>query len=564
MNEYGNETATAALRLTEKGLEALLELMKYIMAREERVLKREKIKSMKEEGKAHKLSKKLDVRQGYVSMKKLQKSGDSITAFGVRMNDEQMQRFSYLAKRYNVVFSSISDGKEEGQKWHTVFARNKDLSTCKIITDMMDKELTMKEELMANQKKQEAILSKGEENLTDEDRDMLEKLRLERKEILKRNLYQTNKVGSEALLNKDVLSLEDYQSIPSMGFQEALNHFTERNYAREEPYYLCERKRPTSYIEMNTSREIFRGDEYSKTIYHVYKDGQEQKLSTPLEGRNDTLLTDERFEGRPKYYWNNLRRTMQTMGDFSDDLLMFQSKEELERYQELFAEQQEELAAIEEMEEPTEEDIQNIKDDLESQLENIGIDIDEDGKPIDVQSKKAVLEILESDTLTFEEKAKYAEGLIISQQMELYDEMAETYVGYETAKLSIDEETDQTSTVNDSQGKFNKLKEKLGKLLNKGEELKEARTTINSIQALQEVQDEFLQNEYAVDINNIEGEQLLDMQNEQEIDEKTENPSLDEWKEEMEKAKEIIVEQHQELGLEKGLDSVSKGRGESL
>lgn len=560
MSEYGNETATAALRLTEKGMEALLELMKYLMAREERVLKKEKIKNMKEEGKAQKISKELDGSHGYVSMKKLQKSGDDITAFGVRMNDEQIQRFSYLAKRYNIVFSSISEGREEGQKWHTVFVRNKDLSTCKIITDMMDKELVLKEELMENQKKQSDILNKGEKNLTDGDRDMLAKLRQERKEILKKNLYQTNKEESEALLNTDILS--DFQSIddiPSMGFEEALNHFTERDYAREEPYYLCERREPTSYIELNTTRDVFRDKEYSKTTYHVYKDGQPVELKTPLEGRNDTILTDERFEGRPKDYWYRLKNTMKSMGNFSNDLLMFQSIEELQRYQELFAEQQEELATIEGMEEPTEEDIQNIKDDLESQLDEIGMEIDEEGKIIDVETRQSVAELLKSNKLMLEEKAKYAEGLIISQQMELYDELAETYVGYETAKLTTLDGSDQASIINEN--KFAKLKEQIRKLLNKGEELKEARTTINSVQALQYVQNEYLQSEY---IDNVE-EQSLSVQDELQRG-KMEYPTMEEWKGEVAKEKQIVSEKHQKPGLEKGLDSGStlRERGESL
>lgn len=566
MSEYGNETATAALRLSEKGLEAILALMKYAMDKEERTLKKENIKRLKEDAKAQRVSRELNRKNGYVNMKRLQKSGEDITAFGVNMDNEQLKRFSYLAKRYNIVFSSLSEVDKEGQKWHTVFVRNRDMNTCKTITDMMQKEFLLREELAENQNRQEAILEKGEKNLSPEDREKLEALRKERKNILKKTLYNANNEESEALLNRDVFStfssfeeLADYKKTSSMGFEEALNHFTDSDYARDEPYFLCERTNPTSYIKLNTDRAMFRGNEYSRTQYNVYKDGKEQHLEKPLEGREDMLLTDERFEGRPQYYWFHLKNTMKKMGGFSDDVILFQSKEELERYQAFFHEQQKELESINGMKEISEEDIQNIQAALESQLDDIGIQIDDGGKPIDVQTGQDVHEILE-DNLTLEERSKYAEGLIISQQMELYEQIAETYIGYESTKYLVGEAADQTLRM-DNEQKSLKLKEKLSKLLKRGDDLKAARSTINSVQALCDVQEEYLQSEYTLEIsdgieNTAKDEKKMNMQ---------------EWKEEVEAAKETMaanegkemsLSAHRSFDMER--ENITKGRRESL
>jgi len=85
---------------------------------------------------------------------------------------------------------------------------------------------------------------------------------------------------------------KDLQKVP-MDFDRALNHITERDwYVSSEPYYVVERSNPAHYIELSSQREKdHRGQEYTKTYYSVYADGE--KVAD---------LHDGRFAGRTRGY----------------------------------------------------------------------------------------------------------------------------------------------------------------------------------------------------------------------------------------------------------------------
>ena len=128
----------------------------------------------------------------------------------------------------------------------------------------------------------------------------------------------------------DILKAEDFKSVAeakkqvSVSFSRALNRITERDYSKDTPRYICERTNPDRYIELFSSREKYKGEEYTKTKYIVYKDGE--KVGEYHDGR---------FDGRDKNYWIRQRETMKEAGGFTDDIVFFDEAVEFDHYREL-------------------------------------------------------------------------------------------------------------------------------------------------------------------------------------------------------------------------------------
>ncbi|MBC6679552.1 DUF3801 domain-containing protein [Zhenpiania hominis] len=112
----------------------------------------------------------------------------------------------------------------------------------------------------------------------------------------------------------------------AMDLDRAINRITERDYAKDTPCYVCERTNPHKYIQLETSRESFHGEAYTRTKYHVYKENQYVKT-----------FDDGKFEGRSITYWRELKEKMLVAGGLSGtDLLFFSEKEPFEQYQAKF------------------------------------------------------------------------------------------------------------------------------------------------------------------------------------------------------------------------------------
>ena len=306
MGDFSNDTASAVMntgsKVVEKTLGAitgsLTGLLKFMVRRFER---HTDLKMQREALGLNKQSKLI----GYVSMKKLIESGDKITPinFNQPLSKEQYKAFSKYAKRFGLNYSAVKNKGEDGKNQMIVVVKEKDLRTVRDIIEKLN---------------EDAKISIINNNISD-------------KEIQAKLIDEVFRDGCVSFNDvKDDLVFEDVANRmkeDSKTFNVALNRFTERDYSRNEPIYLCERTNPSKYIELTCNLDEFRGQEYTRTDYVVYKDNNEIMKAS-----------DKKFENRPQYYWVNLRKEMQVKGGFSDDVLMFYKKEEFENYKELYKE----------------------------------------------------------------------------------------------------------------------------------------------------------------------------------------------------------------------------------
>lgn len=107
--------------------------------------------------------------------------------------------------------------------------------------------------------------------------------------------------------------------------EQAFNRHTTKDFARDTPYYICDRNNPQNYVKLISTRDTYAGEEYTKTRYTVYRDG-----------KHAGEFNDGRFDGRSKDYWQKTRESIQFTGDLSDDLLYFGDEKALSDYTELY------------------------------------------------------------------------------------------------------------------------------------------------------------------------------------------------------------------------------------
>lgn len=138
----------------------------------------------------------------------------------------------------------------------------------------------------------------------------------------------------------------------SVSFDRALNRITERDYSKDTPRFVCERLNPNQFIELNSSRDMYRGEEYTKTVYTVYKDGE--KIGDYNDGR---------FDGRQKSYWSEQKAKMKMEGNFSDDIIFFDEVKEFNHYRSLHN--------LDNIDKPL--DIKELKEQVEKEISDLKI-----------------------------------------------------------------------------------------------------------------------------------------------------------------------------------------------
>ena len=111
----------------------------------------------------------------------------------------------------------------------------------------------------------------------------------------------------------------------SQTFDASLNRRTDRDFARDEPYAVCDRENPMSFIALQPKQAVYGGETYTKTTYQVYRNGE-------LAGTFD----DGRSAYRDKYYWGQLKDRMQSAGGFENDMIYFKDLDSLKAYQDLY------------------------------------------------------------------------------------------------------------------------------------------------------------------------------------------------------------------------------------
>lgn len=528
--DFGTDSATAAVNVTaktaEKSIDAVIKFLKYLLGSWERKREAEiqKAKALDARMKmdTRKAQLKLQGKAGYVRAKYLFNSGEPITSFKMFTSPEQQQRFAELAKKYNVIFTSVSDITKTGSKEHIFWVRDRDLAAVQDITARITKEFSAKgiiEKINELENKQD----KTEQDLLD-----LQSYRKALEDLEHDNTSQFNAKNANIIF-KDVCGQKQKESL---SFDRALNHFTDIDYSRDEPYYICERTNPNSYIILNSQRDIFDGQEYTKTDYRVFNNGVEQEADPRI--RPDGKFTDERFEGRDKFYWKNLKADMKAKGGFSDDVVIFNSKKEFEMYQQLYNEQQRELECCNIGVESR--DYEDIINQLKDQLTVHNADLDRLGFPIDKTTGKVLTYNAENTT---EENSRVAECTLIAKQIENYKAIANTEVKIAMLKQSLDDCPVNSEEYSRVSAKITLANQLLNNCLEKEQQLLQQRSQINGTQAVNDVD-----KAYYVEH---EAEQEFSVENEKD---NSDTLTMDEWQEEINELRNDIDQQSSVLDKE--------------
>lgn len=106
----------------------------------------------------------------------------------------------------------------------------------------------------------------------------------------------------------------------------ALNRITEHDLSRDEAFIVCDRNNPSSYISVLPQRAMYNGEEYTMSIYEVYKDGNMVDK-----------LNDARFKNRPIDFWEKQKSNMLTKSGITNgEFVYFKNAESHKEYMDLY------------------------------------------------------------------------------------------------------------------------------------------------------------------------------------------------------------------------------------
>lgn len=484
MSEFGNETTTATLKVGEKSIEALMKLLKFIMERNERKLnkqmKEEQIKQLKESRNKESTREYLNNKRGYVQAKKLFNSGEKLIPIATAMSPEELARFNKLAKISGVSFSAIADqriieelksvkqelkeldkkAKKEGlteeqiakqtdlQKKYEqlqqkrqdkiIFIRAKDLELVKEITDRMNREIQFND----IERELSDLKDKGIDNLTEEEKTRLDELMKEKENMEKKEFDDFNAKNNDVIYQSSV----DNPKWEEMSFDKAINNVTERKYAQA-PCYICERTNPNNYMEVTSIAQEHNGREFTNTEFKVFNNGVEQRCDefshgkfshySRKDGENSSSYGDE--------HWQNMKAEMKEKGGFSDDMLIFSSKEDYLKYKEEFKKTQEIIIPKQnilyyEADNESYKDYVGIINNLKEQLSEHNLELNEQGEICNSDTK----EVMHLDKgMTDDEKISYAQAVNIGKQIDTYQKLndCQTQLAFIRQQQEMNEES---------------------------------------------------------------------------------------------------------------------------
>jgi len=139
-------------------------------------------------------------------------------------------------------------------------------------------------------------------------------------------ISQEVKEEIDKMRNKDFGTLSEEYKEKVETFSESVNRHTDKDFSRDEPYYVADRQNPTNFIKLVSEKAVDpEGKDYTKTTYSVHKDGEFIKD-----------FTDERFVGRSESYWADLKKDMRAAGGFNDDMIYFRNHEVFSAYMRVY------------------------------------------------------------------------------------------------------------------------------------------------------------------------------------------------------------------------------------
>lgn len=138
---------------------------------------------------------------------------------------------------------------------------------------------------------------------------------------IKHNIGIDENENTLAELENNFLLWSKSKAANSHTYFEVINHRTDNDYSRDNYYIICDRNNPEKYIRVKSVREIFNGEEYTRSYYEIYN---KDKLLLKCD--------DGRFEGRTPDYWRDLRNEIQETSGLKDDNIIFENVENYTKY----------------------------------------------------------------------------------------------------------------------------------------------------------------------------------------------------------------------------------------
>lgn len=469
--DLGGDAGQSALGLSAKVIEALLRLLDKLyqsyLDRGKRELTQEQLSALKDDAERKQVLENLNGKTGIVNYAELKKSGVPLSSFGVYMTEQEMKAFAAQCKREGILFSGMTDSTKTSQKGevqYEICCKSEDLPAMKKVIERMEQEIR----LVNLNRAEEQLLAKGEENLSDADREQLQNIRAEREVIQRGFCRDMNAQTSESVIDSAVHGV----AREPLTLAQALNHYTGGELDKRKAMefsIVADAQDPTKYIKCHGEDDTFRGESYIKTTYEVHHG-------------DDVLMTthDGRFEGRPQGYWQQQKDAMQEAGQFSGTFFKFYTMDEYKEWTQSVAKQNEqELSGM------TQEtkDYSTIISSLEAELDKKGCKM-QDGVVCDKETGEP---ISLADDMSEERKADVAELVVIGKQIENYKSMQELEVLVSVAQTNLITEEQGTSEYEVAKSNLESVQGRFEEAKATESQLVEQRMEINAVQSKLEV-----------------------------------------------------------------------------
>ena len=454
--QLGINVVQAGSGIVAKIIEALLALINKIYEiwknAPERKLNKLKVKEAKNEFERKNLIEKIEGKAGFVKHEDLIKAGVPLTVTDISLTKKEFKELVAHCKREGIIISALVDSREltlNNRKNYIVECKQEDLHKIAKLIDLMNDEKRI--EFIDN--KMMDILSKGKENLSEQDKIDLEELRRQRKNIQEGHCYDFNDKQADGII---ATAMRD-DSKAKISFDEAINRITGKKIDKDAKYIIADAIDPTKHIVCHSYMDTYKNQPYIKTNYWVFND-KTQVYHTH----------DGRFDGRPLGYWDTQKNAMRTAGGIGDHVFKFYDAAEYERFvQNYLTQNATKLGHLNNNEQWKSRDFSVIQASLEGQLS---------------KNRSEAGNVNETNTVLAE--SRDAEANLINKQISVYKDLEkyENQVSITYAQMLAAQGTPEFSKYIDE---YNKVHKNYQVALQEEAKLIKERKMINAVQAEQ-------------------------------------------------------------------------------
>lgn len=126
---------------------------------------------------------------------------------------------------------------------------------------------------------------------------------------------------------------QNRQTGRAISFEEAVTDVTARKEIKE-PVFVCDRNHPENYMEVTARLENMEDRSYINTEFKVFHNGEEQRCEEFSHGKFTHYSDRNAKNSSPAgdEHWKNMQKEMKEKGGFGAQLLLFESKEEYNKF----------------------------------------------------------------------------------------------------------------------------------------------------------------------------------------------------------------------------------------